>query len=250
MLMYSSLCFNGYEINLNELIPGEEFNDGLLIKNNKIYFSTRPVNSRGTPKSDRDYTFRIYESNLSGTEISLFYSREYETYHWAYAKDDSFYIEYRPHSNQFFWEEERNIDKFTLSTGEHINIVREQDCSLYDYETPEESKYKIEDEDGNRKETGKFIITNTETGEIRIVDEGYMKRTAYITSLEKFGYGVDSYAISNGHILLIFYIYAGDGWSCSNVIFEYNFDTDELDYKALIFSYGDYPQAIYLDSSE
>ena len=145
MLMYSSLCFNGYEINLNELIPGEEFNDGLLIKNNKIYFSTTTCfyTHHLAPKPE-EYTLNIYESDLSGTEISLIYSIKSKDRPWeSYAKDDSFYIQYLQETEKLF-ELDVYIDKYTISTGECVTIASGSDCSLNDYKATEESQYEID----------------------------------------------------------------------------------------------------------
>ena len=54
--------------------------------------------------------------------------------------------------------------------------------------------------------------------------------------------------ISSGHILLIYGIGGGNGWTYPNVIFEYNFDTEKLEFKLLIFP-SDYInfEIIYID---
>ena len=256
MFCNSSLYFKGYDINFSKLFPGEEFFYGLLIKNNKIYFSTTTVNPRKPfyiiPQPE-EHTFKIYESNFSGTEISLIYSRHFETTPISsYAKDDSFYIMYFT-SNKLF-ETNANIDKYTISTGECVTIASGPDCSMNDYRTTEESKYKIDVEQGysSSKEPGKITITDTETGEIRIIDDDYLKNTIYIESLKRFGYGAIRFDISHGHILLLYMVRANEADKIAYVVFEYDFDADRLDYKALLFAEC-FPydhRVMYIGSSE
>ena len=252
VLSYSSLCFEGYEINLDALFPDEDFNGGLLIKDNKFYFSTSTAINTWTP-APSEYTLNIYESDFGGKEISLVFSKQYDTLPRTYAKEDSFYIEYRSSSDHFFWEEERNIDKFTLSTTKYENIASEKDCDLSEYHSTESGRYEIEVERNSLPEKyGKFTITDTESGQVRTIDEDYLKNTIYIESMERFEYGPRRYNISNGHILLIYGIGIYSGLEEGFLIFEYDFDANEIEYKAFVMLEEDYyfMRAIYLDQSK
>ena len=90
--------------------------------------------------------------------------------------------------------------------------------------------------------------TNGETNEIRIIDDAFLKNTVYIESMEMYNYSPKRYDISNGHILLTYSIGAGDGWNFPHLIFEYDFDTDTLVYKMLVFPYDSVPiEIIYIN---
>ena len=112
-------------------------------------------------------------------------------------------------------------------------------------EKSEISKYDIEVvENLSLQKHGKFIITNLETNEQRIIDDSFLQNTIYIGSMEMYNYGPERYDISNGHILLTYSIGAGDAWNFPHLIFEYDFDTDTLEYKMLVFPYDSVPVKI------
>ena len=59
--------------------------------------------------------------------------------------------------------------------------------------------------------------------------------------MEMFNFGPERVDISNGHILLTYWIGAGDGWTYSHLVFEYDFESDTLEYKLLAFPYASTP---------
>lgn len=82
-----NLYFENYALELNDLVKGNEHNNGLIINQRNFFFSTSKENSMF------NFTFNIYESNLQGTDIKLVYSKDgFKTHPWAYAIDDVFYI--------------------------------------------------------------------------------------------------------------------------------------------------------------
>ena len=231
-----NLYFENYALDLNGLVKGNEHNNGLIINQRNFFFSTSKENSMF------NFTLNIYESNLLGTDIKLVYSKDgFKTHPWAYAIDDVFYIEH--YSNNALDLESKLIDSYTISTGIYENIASGKDCSLSDYMPKEEqSRYSIEViENISPQKHGKFIVTDLETGLSNIIDDEYLKDTIYIESMEKFNYSPKRVDISNGHILLTYGIGAGDGWNYPHLVFEYDFDSNTLEYKLLAFPFDSVP---------
>ena len=237
-----NIYFENYTIDLSDLVDGNEYNNGLIIKQDKFFFSTAKENSMF------NFTLNIYEYNLQGTAIKLLYSKdEFKTHPWAYAIDDVFYIEH--YSNNALDPESKLIDSYTISTGIYENISSGKDCSLSDYAQKEEqSRYSIEViENISPQEHGKFIVTDLETGLSNIIDDEYLRNTIYIKSMEKFNYSPKRVDISSGHIFLTYGIGAGDGWNYPHLVFEYDFDSNKLEYKLLAFPFDSVPvEIIYI----
>jgi hypothetical protein len=112
----------------------------------------------------------------------------------------------------------------------------------------EQSRYSIEViENISLQEHGKFIVTDLEKGLSNIIDDEYLRNTIYIESMEKFNYSPKRVDISNGHILLTYGIGAGDGWNFPHLVFEYDFDSNKLEYKLLAFPFDSVPiEIIYI----
>lgn len=237
-----NLYFENYELDLNGLVKGNEHNNGFIINQSNFFFSASKENSMF------NFTLNIYESNLQGTDIKLVYSKDgFKTHPWAYAIDDVFYIEH--YSNNVLDLESKLIDSYTISTGIYENIASGKDCSLSDYMPKEEqSRYSIEViENISPQEHGKFIVTDLEKGLSNIIDDEYLRNTIYIESMEKFNYSPKRVDISNGHILLTYGIGAGDGWNYPHLVFEYDFDSNKLEYKLLAFPFDSVPiEIIYI----
>ena len=237
-----NLYFENYALDLNGLVKGNEHNNGLIINQRNFFFSTSKENSMF------NFTLNIYESNLQGTDIKLVYSKDgFKTHPWAYAIDDVFYIEH--YSNNALDLESKLIDSYTISTGIYENISSGKDCSLSDYmQKEEQSRYSIEViENISPQEHGKFIVTDLEKGLSNIIDDEYLKNSIYTESMEKFNYSPKRVDISNGHILLTYGIGAGDGWNYPHLVFEYDFDSNKLEYKLLAFPFDSVPvEIIYI----
>ena len=226
------LYFEKVTLNLSKLIDNNEFNSGVIIKNDSVIFSTSQNDSMF------NHTLNIYESNLQGTEIKQIFSKGgYRTVPVTYAVDDVFYIEH--YSNHKFDFNSRIVDKYTLSTQRYENVAKGKDCSLSDYRQREtQNRYEIEIvENKSPQEHGKFIISDLLNKVEVTIDDDYLKKTEYISSMEIFNYGPKMFEISKGHILIAYGIAAGDGWTNPLLVFEYDFSTNTLDYKLLAFPY-------------
>ena len=237
-----NLYFENCILDLNGLVNDNEYNNGLIINQSNLFFSTSKENSMF------NFTLNIYESDLQGTDIKLIYSKNgFKTHPWAYAIDDVFYIEH--YSNNALDLESKLIDSYTISTGIYENISSGKDCNLSDYAQKEEqSRYSIEViENISLQEHGKFIVTDLEKGLSNIIDDEYLRNSIYIESMEKFNYSPKRVDISNGHILLTYGIGAGDGWNFPHLVFEYDFNSNTLEYKLLTFPFDSVPiEIIYI----
>ena len=216
---------------MSALVNDNEYINGLIINQNKIIFATSEKNS-----PFGDHTLHIHESNLQGNEIQTIFSKDgFKTHPWAYATDDVFYIEH--YAKNAFFAESKLIDQYKLSTSAYENIASGNGCDLSDYFREEDqSRYQIEViENTSPQQHGHFVITDLLTGTEKIIDDDYLKGTIYLESMEKFNYGPDRFDISNGHILLTYGIGAGDGWNYPHLVFEYDFQSNTLEYKLLAF---------------
>ena len=236
LMIENSLYFENTTLNLSKLIDNNEFNDGIIIKDDTLIFSKSQIDSMF------NHTLNIYESNLQGTEIKHIFSKGgYRTLPDTYAVDDVFYIEH--YSNHKFDFNSRIVDKYTLSTQRYENVAKGKDCSLSDYRQKEtQNRYEIEMvENKSPQEHGKLIISDLLNKVEVTIDDDYLKKTEYISSMKMFNYGPEMFEISKGHILIAYGIGAGDGWTHPHLVFEYDFSTNTLDYKLLAFPYDSVP---------
>lgn len=195
-------------------------------------------------KKYRNEYIYIYSCDYYGKNTNIVYSKEINTNSDITVKTnkDSYYIKYKKDKLNY-------IDKYTISTGVYENLASGKDCELSDYfQSEEQSRYTIEMiENISPQEHGKFIITDLETGIAKTIDDDYLKETIYIDSMEMFNYGPERFDISNGHILLTYGIGAGDGWNYPHLVFEYDFDSNTLEYKLLAFPFDSVPiEIIYI----
>ena len=211
----------------------------MIITEDGFYFSTYKDDSMFS------CTLNIYKSDFKGENIELIYSKGgYYTVPWTYEAGDKFYIEHN--TKTALVAESKVIDEFSITTGEYKTVAKGKEADILDYikKEKESSKYIVEISKKTPVEKhDKFIITDTETGAQKTIDDEYLKNTSYIESMEKFGYGLIRADISAGHILLSYWIGAGDGWSSPHLVFEYIFESDTLEYKMLAFP----DEAMYVD---
>jgi hypothetical protein len=227
----------------NHILESESLKNSygsIVFHENLIYY----VSINSLNKKYRNEFINIYTCDCYGENTNIIYSKEINTNSNITLKTnkDSYYIEYK--KNKLIY-----IDKYTISTGIYENIASGKDCSLSDYMPKEEqSRYSIEViKNISPQEHGKFIVTDLEKGLSNIIDDEYLRNTIYIESMEKFNYSPKRVDISNGHILLTYGIGAGDGWNYPHLVFEYDFDSNTLEYKLLAFPFDSVPiEIIYI----
>lgn len=234
-----NLYFENHILKRENLDPKNLY-DSLIFYDNLIYYLALDSSNWGLRL---DY-INVYSCDYYGMNPKKICSKELNINKKVKVKteDDCFYIQYDKDNLTY-------IDKYTISTNVYENIDKGKDCSLKDYVTEEESsKYNIEMiENVSPQKHGKFVITDSETGIKKTIDDEYLENTIYIESMEIFNYGPDRYDISNGHILLTYGIGAGDGWNYPYLVFDYDFDSDTLEYKLLAFPFDSVPiKIIYI----
>lgn len=242
LIIEDSLFFENHKFDLSKFKTNEEPNNGLLIEGKTLYFTTCVEDAMF------GYILNVYKSDFLGKNSQLIYSKSgYKTHPWVYGINGIFYVEH--YSKNAFLADSKLIDSYCIADNTYKNIANGKDCSLSNYYFIDESSpYTIEVIENPRpKEHGKFYITDSISGITKIVDDVLLKEAGYIESMEKFGYGPLRYDISNGHILLTYQISAGDGWNFPHLVFEYDFESNTLEYKLLAFPYDSVPiEIVYI----
>ena len=234
-----NLYFENHILERESLNP-KNSSDSIVIYEESIYYLSFETSKIGF-KSD---SINVYSCDFFGNNTERVYSKDLNIYSKVDTAiyKDNFYIKYKKDKLVY-------IDKYIISTGIYENIASGKNCNLFDYVPKEEqSRYSIEViENISPQEHGKFIVTDLEKGLSNIIDDEYLRNTIYIESMEKFNYSPKRVDISNGHILLTYGIGAGDGWNYPHLVFEYDFDSNKLEYKLLAFPFDSVPiEIIYI----
>ena len=224
--LWDKLYFEEYVLKNEDFHP-DHCTTSNLVFDGKIYFAAFSKIENNIRKMN------IYSCDLTGENKNLVYSKEYFTDRQIeiQTQEDSYYIKYENSDIVF-------IDQYCVSTNEYKNLSSGEGVTLSDLISNNQTceKYSLElVEDEQEKRRGRFVITDLETNEVRVINDDYLKNTKYIDSMQKFGYSPMRCDLSNGHILLTYSIGAGDGWNYSHLVFEYEFDENEIEYKLLAF---------------
>lgn len=137
---------------------------------------------------------------------------------------------------------DRRIESYDVITGEYKTVSKGASSSLSDYkkaEMPNVYSYEIKD--------GAFVITDTETSEIAVVDNNTLKSSIYAETFSRYSKITPvRMDVSQGHLLLSYDITANNERAKFRAIFEYDMETEELTYKVLAFFYEDLEDFIHV----
>lgn len=211
--------------------------DSVIFSNNKLYYADLRERENSRLKD-----IKIFECDLDGNNEKVIYTVDLglsgSEMLFVRTYMDTYFFRYRIGKMMY-------VAQYTLSTGIYKNIASGEELEIDDFVPKETSKYDIqifEDE-----EYGGFKVSNSETGETRVIDDSYLRKTIYAEAIEKYARYPRRYDISNGHILLSYDLCVCSGWYYSHLIFEYDFENDALEYKALLFPYSfHYVKIIYI----
>ena len=225
-------------------LPSEDFHSRDLYRSIAFYKgSVYYMSLDNTDEGSKNKRITVYSCDLYGNDTEEVYSKQLNTRKNVNVKTDgdSYYIKYVEDGVSV-------LDKYTISTDLYENLFRGEECNLTDYVPEEKLRYNVEMiKNLSPQEHGKFVITDTETGAQKTIDDDYLSDTIYIESMEMFNFGPERVDISNGHILLTYWIGAGDGWTYSHLVFDYDFESDTLEYKLLAFPYAITPiEIVYI----
>lgn len=238
------LYFDTHVLDLSNMVENEdakayEINDGV------VCFATTRSNGLF------DFSLQIYTCDMYGNDLRLLAEKEhYKTVPSVIIQGDMVYICHNTQTG--FVPSSQVIDSFNWMTGEYKQEASGEDCDLSDFKrdpTGAEPSHYTVDIVSSSEDRKAFVIRNTETQETKTVDDAFVQDTIYAELMNKHGYSPKRFDISQGHILLTYWI--GDAGEFPHLIFEYDFETHTLIYKALVSPYDSVPiDILYVGASE
>lgn len=219
-----------YFENYTHVFGDEVVRNSITVLDNHIFWCTRNQSARG------QYELAIHRSNTDGSNDEIVFSKaNYDKGTSVIATGEFLFIKHY-HSEQSV--RETSIDRYNLLTNNYENVAQsEADLDVKDF-LPEKEKpmYDIQTiSNKSSKEHGLFVVTDLLSKTEYIIDDDFLHNTIYVESMLKFNYGPRRADISNGHIYLTYSIGAGSGWDESHLVFEYDHESNTIDYKLLAF---------------
>ncbi|MBE6553945.1 MAG: hypothetical protein E7666_06335 [Ruminococcaceae bacterium] len=210
--------FGDHEVDLEDIMKGDYNSVHASVLNDKIYYA---VNQRqkGT------WYFMIYQCDLYGEQNELLFKRELSDVHVKVTRHEAIlFIRYKENGEQ-------KIDKYDILTSTYEESV-EDEFAKYSPET----KYLVKGKDNA------FLLTDPKTNKTCVIDEAYLRETPYYESMRKFDYRSSYHYSTNGNLFLIYRMEATEYFfdipkGYTFVIFEYDFDQEELIFKTVVFPY-------------
>ena len=137
----SSFYYADHTLRLRDIANGEELNNGYLIVDGKLYFSTTKEN--GT----FDFSLYVYTCDSYGGDKHLVFERHgYKTRPWVTGNQEHLYIEhYATHAVD---ASARTIDSYNVVTGVYQTESTGETVCLSDYEKDPKGVYSCIYEDG------------------------------------------------------------------------------------------------------
>lgn len=244
-----------YEDIKNDFAQYEGSNDAaLVLYNSRLYFYDHTLDLETLFPADEDFTFQyatmmndmvyfvvslkeetkaifttiLYQCDFYGNDLKMLYKKE-NLDHVTFV---DFYsgIFYFKHSES----QMQTIETYNCLDGTLKNLGSFKDVDLDEYVKPLEL-YKWE-----KIEDQHFVITQKETGKQRIIDESTFKNSEFYPLLEKYNYGKLRISTHKEKILVAQRLYIEDFFEIPTgypfVIFEYDFETEELKFLSTVYS--------------
>jgi len=227
VLDYSTFYFADHKLTLDNIAGDEEPNNGFLVVDKKLYYSTTKENG------PHDFSLYVYSCDLYGNNTQLvFENRGYKTHPWAQGNQGKLYIKH--HTTNAFDASSLVIDSYDVVTGVYQTEATGENASLSDYEKDSHGPYPY-----------------TYEGDVlRVVDEA--KNTTYTIAPESlFGSTFSKeleglkweysgfYSTDNGKMFLLYRI---NTWlPYPHILCEYIPETNEVVFSLLYFAYDYVP---------
>lgn len=216
---------------------GTMLNSGIYISDNMIWFSTVDGNAKD------GLTLNIYTTDLSnkvsGKDLRLVYSKSgFDTRPYSGpVGEDMYFLLYSSGSPS---EREIRVDRYSIAENKYETVTKVKERDLSDAYPAVENRYTVTlEQDPSLNSRKIFVISDSESGMTKVIDDVYLESSIYSDMLNKYGFNALRSDVSNGHVLLTYAISAGNINNTSYLVFEYDFESDTLEYKLLAFTPND-----------
>lgn len=225
-------------------------NDVAFVLDNQVLFFNDYVLDLGDQFADKDVRFHSVNllnkkifyvvSEKNGTKNSIFlYQCEIDgsSPQKLFEQTDVDSIKVTSSNESVLFKYQKNgafmADRYNYLTNEYITIEDEEQAT---FAVKDLLTYSVE------KESKTFVVNNQETQEQHIIDENFLKQTSYFESLQKFQYYPFAYSLEANRVFLIYrlkIVKKGDLFpqGYAMIIFEYDFESKQLDFKSCIYPY-------------
>ena len=235
LLLYNTIYFDTHTLDLGDVIVDEELNGGVGLVENKLYFTTRKEYGF---IFNETYGFQLYECDLFGKNIKLVLKKEMSSLSVSFIDEGVVYIQH--HTKDFFIGSTMIIDSYNLKTGEYKEYSRGDELSLNGLRVAKQERNKaiytcnILKKTIEEEKSSYFEIIDAKTKNKKIIDDDFWQNTIYASTFQKYKFYPRRIDVVDGRILLTYYIKAGQ---YSHLVFEYDFGTETVMYKMLVFPY-------------
>ncbi len=200
--------FFDHMLDLRDLVNENEApNQGYLFLDNALYFSTTKENGLF------DYSISIYRCDIYGNNKTLIFEKHgYKTHPWSVGNQDTLYFEH--YSTNAFDVSAKVIESYNVITEVYEQKANSEDVSLSDYQKDKSVDSKIN-------------VTH-------IIDKTKEQFSEALTGLD---YSYSASKFLSGRLFIIYRIEEPAGGLYPHFICEYVPETDEVNFKSLVFTY-------------
>ena len=230
------IYFDNFLLDFNQFVQSNESIEFVNTKHDGFYY----VSSKETGMFSFELT--IYECDFAGKNSKVLFSQSgYETSPSVLGDEEGIFIE---HHVGNAWGE-RIVDYYNLATDEYIsNLTYEEDQNLKQILSASSNIvkcYEITNTLTDDRDNYQITITRLSDKETRVISDDLLKNAEFYSLLTQYDYELKSGHLYNGSTILFSCILdTGDFWSVSPhqgcVVFEYDFDKQQILFKTLVFA--------------
>ena len=217
--------FSDHELNLNNIVEGEDLEIGFVLADGKVYFATSKQNGLFG-----DYSLYVYSCDFYGNnELLLFEKHGYKTGIGVRANQGKFYFSH--HTTNAFDASTQVIDSYDVITGVYQTEATGENASLSDYEKDSHGPCSYTYEGDVLR-----VVDETKNVTYTIAPEALLSNT-FGKELEGLKWECsDFYATDNGRMFLMYRI--NTNWPpYPHILCEYNPENNEIVFSLLYFAH-------------